>query len=71
MTVVVCSRVLVASPVMFYLFKTVQYKGVMLLIITINHICVCVQGRSAKYSPQRVGLHHAMCDEDVIQIVKK
>lgn len=30
-----------------------------------------VWGRSAKYSPQRVGIHHRMADEDVIQIVKK
>ncbi|KAL8581066.1 Developmentally-regulated GTP-binding protein 2 [Nucella lapillus] len=30
-----------------------------------------VWGRSTKYSPQRVGFHHSMCDEDVIQIVKK
>jgi len=30
-----------------------------------------VQGTSTKYSPQRVGLHHVMHDEDVIQVVKK
>lgn len=32
---------------------------------------VCVQGTSTKYSPQRVGLHHQMHDEDVIQVTKK
>lgn len=30
-----------------------------------------VQGTSTKYSPQRVGVHHVMHDEDVIQVVKK
>lgn len=30
-----------------------------------------VQGTSTKYSPQRVGVHHVMHDEDVIQILKK
>lgn len=30
-----------------------------------------VQGTSTKYSPQRVGVHHIMHDEDVIQILKK
>lgn len=29
------------------------------------------QGTSTKYSPQRVGHHHIMHDEDVIRIVKK
>lgn len=30
-----------------------------------------VWGKSVKYSPQRVGLQHRMCHDDVIQIVKK
>ncbi|KAI0239842.1 Developmentally-regulated GTP-binding protein 2 [Lamellibrachia satsuma] len=30
-----------------------------------------VWGKSAKYSPQRVGVQHSMCHEDVIQVVKK
>ena len=30
-----------------------------------------MQGTSTKYSPQRVGVHHIMHDEDVIQVVKK
>lgn len=30
-----------------------------------------VWGASAKYSSQRVGLRHPVCDEDVVQIVKK
>lgn len=30
-----------------------------------------VWGRSAKHSPQRVGLQHEMCDEDVISLVTK
>jgi hypothetical protein len=30
-----------------------------------------LQGTSTKYSPQRVGLHHVMHDEDVIQVLKK
>ncbi len=30
-----------------------------------------VWGTSPKFSPQRVGLHHSLADEDVIQVVKK
>eukprot|EP00058_Branchiostoma_floridae_P018125 XP_002603614.1 hypothetical protein BRAFLDRAFT_115447 [Branchiostoma floridae] len=30
-----------------------------------------VWGTSVKYSPQRVGLQHVMCHEDVIQVMKK
>ncbi|KAJ4443212.1 Developmentally-regulated GTP-binding protein 2, partial [Periplaneta americana] len=52
--------------------------------VTVEHVChaihrtlaaafkyALVWGTSTKYSPQRVGLHHVMHDEDVIQIVKK
>lgn len=51
---------------------------------TIEHVChgihrtiassfkyALVWGTSTKYSPQRVGIHHAVHNEDVIQIVKK
>ena len=51
---------------------------------TIEHVChalhrnlpaivkyVMVWGQSAKHQPQKVGLGHSVCDEDVIQIVKR
>ncbi|KAG9508856.1 Developmentally-regulated GTP-binding protein 2 [Fragariocoptes setiger] len=51
---------------------------------TIEHVChsihrtlaeqfkyALVWGLSTKYSPQRVGISHRLCDEDVVQIVKK
>ena len=31
----------------------------------------CVWGSSVKHNPQRVGKEHELCDEDVVQIVKK
>ncbi|KAL5018870.1 hypothetical protein ScPMuIL_004592 [Solemya velum] len=50
---------------------------------TVEHVChaihrtildcfryALVWGQSAKYSPQRVGLQHHMCHDDVIQIIK-
>jgi small GTP-binding protein len=52
--------------------------------VTVEHVChaihrtiaqqlkyALVWGTSTKYSPQRVGLHHVMQDEDVIRVVKK
>ena len=30
-----------------------------------------VWGSSVKHQPQRVGLDHILCDEDVVQIVKR
>ncbi|KAJ9578694.1 hypothetical protein L9F63_005056, partial [Diploptera punctata] len=52
--------------------------------VTVEHVChaihrtlaaafkyALVWGTSTKYSPQRVGVHHVMHDEDVIQVVKK
>ncbi|XP_065898585.1 developmentally-regulated GTP-binding protein 2-like isoform X2 [Dysidea avara] len=51
---------------------------------TVEHVChgihrslvdqfkyALVWGTSTKYSPQRVGMHHQMQDEDVIQVFKK
>lgn len=51
---------------------------------TVEHVCHAVHrtlvdnfkyalvwGKSVKYSPQRVGLQHRMCHDDVIQIMKK
>jgi len=51
---------------------------------TVEHVCHAIHrtiadqtkyglvwGTSTKYSPQRVGMHHVMHDEDVIRIVKK
>ncbi|KAK2161155.1 hypothetical protein LSH36_120g01023 [Paralvinella palmiformis] len=51
---------------------------------TVEHVChnihrtlvqqfkyALVWGRSVKYSPQRVGLNHQMCHDDVIQVIKK
>jgi ribosome-interacting GTPase 1 len=51
---------------------------------TIEHVChaihrtlvsdfkyALVWGSSAKHNPQRVGLHHVVNNEDVIQVVKK
>jgi len=52
--------------------------------VTVTHVChaihrtlandckyALVWGKSTKFNPQRVGMHHVMADEDVIQIVKK
>ncbi|KAI9558130.1 hypothetical protein GHT06_014883 [Daphnia sinensis] len=52
--------------------------------VTVEHVChsihrtlaqvlkyALVWGTSAKFNPQRVGAHHIVHDEDVIQIVKK
>ncbi|VVC86551.1 unnamed protein product [Leptidea sinapis] len=52
--------------------------------VTIEHVChsihrtlaaqlkyALVWGTSTKYSPQRVGIHHAVQDEDVVQLIKK
>lgn len=33
--------------------------------------CALVWGSSAKHQPQRVGKDHVLCDEDVVQIIKK
>jgi len=51
---------------------------------TVEHVCHAIHrtivqdfkygivwGTSTKYSPQRVGIHHIMNDEDVIRVVKK
>ncbi|KAF6032941.1 hypothetical protein EB796_008737 [Bugula neritina] len=51
---------------------------------TIEHVChaihrtivaqfryALVWGRSCKFSPQRVGISHTVCNDDVVQIVKK
>nr|CAD7570281.1 unnamed protein product [Timema californicum] len=52
--------------------------------VSVEHVCHSIHrtlasdfkyglvwGTSTKYSPQRVGLHHVMADEDVIQVIKK
>ncbi|PAV87545.1 hypothetical protein WR25_24673 [Diploscapter pachys] len=33
--------------------------------------CALVWGSSAKHNPQRVGKDHVLCDEDVVQVIKK
>jgi ribosome-interacting GTPase 1 len=51
---------------------------------TIEHVCHAIHrtlaanfkyaliwGTSTKHNPQRVGLHHLVGDEDVVQVVKK
>jgi ribosome-interacting GTPase 1 len=51
---------------------------------TVEHVChsihrslkesfryALVWGASSKHQPQRAGLTHSLCDEDVVQIVKK
>lgn len=51
---------------------------------TVEHVCHTIHrtlvpqfkyglvwGKSAKYNPQRVGITHSMCHDDVIQVVKK
>jgi len=51
---------------------------------TVEHVCHAIHrtlvanfkyaliwGRSVKFNPQRVGLQHMMCHDDVIQVVKK
>lgn len=36
-----------------------------------HQLLVLLQGRSCKFSPQRVGISHTVCNDDVVQIVKK
>lgn len=51
----------------------VAAAGVWLSDITVC-VCVCsacVWGSSVKHNPQRVGKEHVLCDEDVVQIVKR
>lgn len=45
-------------------------KSVSRELLTIFNFAL-VWGRSVKYNPQRVGLTHQLCDEDVVQIVPK
>lgn len=33
--------------------------------------CALVWGSSVKHNPQKVGKEHVLCDEDVVQIVKR
>lgn len=39
--------------------------------LTSNFRYALVWGTSTKHNPQRVGLHHLVGDEDVVQVVKK
>ena len=57
-----------------------KHKGGFSVLAAVNNIHnqlvnnfkeAIVWGRSVKYSPQKCGLNHILCDEDVLQILKK
>ena len=51
---------------------TVRHAVLQLHKSLLDDFCsAMVWGKSAKYSPMRCGLSHTLCDEDVVQIMKK